>query len=202
MQIKCLSSWRQILPLVPLHSQSNPILALQFYFFNIRYNVILPSMVRSSKRSPSFRFLRQNPECILLSLIRNICWPSNKIWWTVQITKHSFYSFLVSSPLADSSSEPCPWTAWAYVLLSMWQTNFQNHTQEQANMVTLAGIFLQLFIPRCLQHSHFLDGTLYDDTLTLIMVTLSRCCKYRQLSILKLQPSLYSQMPPLWLARD
>jgi hypothetical protein len=115
-------------------------------------------MVRSYKRSPSFGFLRQNPECISLSLVRNICWPSvdstdhealvlqfspvsyggqyrsqsphstvfsSLLWWTVQITKHSFYSFLqspmvdstdhkalilqfspVSSPLAGSSSEP------------------------------------------------------------------------------------------------
>jgi hypothetical protein len=101
MQIKCSSSGGQILPLVPLHSQSNPILALQLYFFKIHYNIILPSMVRSSKRSPSFRFLRQNPECISLSLIRNICWPSNKIWWTIQITKHLFYSFLQSPPFGQ-----------------------------------------------------------------------------------------------------
>lgn len=99
MQIKCSSSWAQILPLVLLHCQSNPFLALQLYFFKIHYNIILPSMVRSSKRSPSFSFLRQNPEPISLSLVRNISWPSNKLWWTVQITQHSIYSVLHSPPL-------------------------------------------------------------------------------------------------------
>lgn len=200
MQIKCLSSWAQILPLVLLHRQSNPILVLQFYFFEIHYNIILPSMVRSSKKYPSFRFLRQISKCILLSPIHNICWPSNKTWWTVQITKPSFYNFLVSSPLVASSSEPCPWTVSACVLLPIRQPNYQTHTEEQAYVVILAGTVLQLFIPRCLKDCHFVHSILYEDTLTLIIVTLSRFCKYLQLSILKLQPSLNSQLPPLWFS--
>jgi hypothetical protein len=34
----------------------------------------------------------------------------------------------------------------------------------------------------------------HNDTLTFTMETLSRCCKYRQLSILKLHSSVYSQL--------
>jgi hypothetical protein len=173
---------------------------IQFYLFKIHYNIILPSIVRSSKRSPSLKFLHKNPKHILLSLICNI-WPSNKIWWTVQITKHLFYNFLQSPPSsADSSSAPCPWMVSAYVLLSMWQTKSQTHTQEQANMVTLTRMILQLFISRCLKNSHFLYGIMYGDTLTFTMLILFRFCKYRQLSILKLQPSLNSQLPPLWFS--
>jgi hypothetical protein len=85
--------------------QSN---ALQFYFFKIHYNIILPSMLRSSKKSPSPRLLCHSPTSISLSLIHNICWRSNKIWWTIQIMKHSFYSFLQPPPSsADSFSKTC-----------------------------------------------------------------------------------------------
>ena len=42
------------LPLVPILSQMHPVHTLQFYFINIHFNIMGPSVPRSSKWYPSF----------------------------------------------------------------------------------------------------------------------------------------------------
>jgi hypothetical protein len=46
---------------VPISSQISPLHALPFYFFNIYFNIILPSTPRSSKLPHSFSFPLQKP---------------------------------------------------------------------------------------------------------------------------------------------
>ena len=64
--------------------------------FKIHMNIILPSTIRSSKRSPSFRFSYQNRVCIsLLPHTCHMCNPSHPSgfdhpynnWWGLQIMK-------------------------------------------------------------------------------------------------------------------
>jgi hypothetical protein len=52
-------------------SPKNPERALSSYFFEIIFNITLTSMSRSSKWSPSFRFLYRKPTCI--SVLRHAC---------------------------------------------------------------------------------------------------------------------------------
>jgi len=51
---------------VPILSQINPLPTLQSNLFKIHFNIILPSMPKSSKWYLSFRFPHQNPVCISL----------------------------------------------------------------------------------------------------------------------------------------
>jgi len=51
---------------VPVLSQINPLHTLQSNLFKIHFNIILPSMPKSSKWYLSFRFPHQNPVCISL----------------------------------------------------------------------------------------------------------------------------------------
>ena len=52
-------------------SPKNPECALSSYFSEIKFVIILTSMSRSSKWSPSFRFLYRKPSCI--SVLRHTC---------------------------------------------------------------------------------------------------------------------------------
>jgi len=72
------------------------------HFLKIYLHIILPSMMRSSKRSFSLRFPHQNPTCTSpLTYMCHMPRPShsffcahrNNIWWAVQIMKlHFMYS--------------------------------------------------------------------------------------------------------------
>ena len=92
------------LPPVPIQSQNNPVHASPFHFLKIHFNIILPSMPRSSKCSLSTRYTHQNPICTLpvLHTCHKPC-PSrswfdhpNFIWWRVQsVNLLVMYPFLL-----------------------------------------------------------------------------------------------------------
>ena len=91
------------LPPVPILSQINPVHAFQSHSLKIRFNIILPSMPRSSNLSLYLGSPHQNTVCTCHAC--HMCYmpcPSNSswfdhpniIWWAVQIISFSLCSLL------------------------------------------------------------------------------------------------------------
>jgi hypothetical protein len=70
--------------LAPILSQLNPAHTLQFHFFRIHFNSILPCLPGSLKWSPSFRISGQNFVYIGLLFHPSWCHHLNYIWRGVQ----------------------------------------------------------------------------------------------------------------------
>jgi len=82
-------------PLVSILSQFNHGQTLRYYFWQLNFNIILPSAPRSYKWSPTFRFPTQNALCISLLVCATRFTPliflhfinTNNIWSGAQVMK-------------------------------------------------------------------------------------------------------------------
>ena len=82
-------------PPVSILAQPNPVHIPTFHLLEIRPNIIHPSKPRSPQRSPSLRFLHQDPIDPLSLLIRATLLPLGNLNLAVnlRILKHTFYFF-------------------------------------------------------------------------------------------------------------
>jgi hypothetical protein len=130
-------------PVVLILSRINSVYAPSFYFLKNHFNIIFPSMLRSSKWSLSLRCPHKNPvrtstrphTCYMPRLSHSlILWPKK---YLLSATNHEvphyaiFSSRLLPPPSLDwiSSSVPSSRTPLSYVLPSMWKTKFRTHIQ-------------------------------------------------------------------------
>jgi len=73
-------------PLVPIRSHTNPVHSLPLYFPDIHFNIIFPSMPRSSEWFLPFRSSDQN--CVRICHLSRACqsnpplFDHNNIWWS------------------------------------------------------------------------------------------------------------------------
>jgi hypothetical protein len=66
----------------PILTHMNPVHAPPSYCFKIHFNIILPSLSRSSKRSLSYRSSNQNSTCIFLLLCKcHMSWLLHSPWF-------------------------------------------------------------------------------------------------------------------------
>ena len=110
------------------------------YFFQVQFNIILPTVPRLSKWSAVCIFSHQNPLCtyILPYSCHMSCLShffhinkSNNIWWGVQIIK--FATKFSSVTVRHSPTSPLTCSAYCLPLIS--ENKFHSHIKQRANMV-------------------------------------------------------------------
>jgi hypothetical protein len=136
----------KISPLAPTMTNINPV-HVPLHFFDIHFNIILPSTPRTTERLIPFRIPHQNPKYMHLSsppYVQHAPPISFFLIWSpeqnlMRSTHHKAPSCVVSStPLLrrpslapTASSAPCSSTPIAYVPPYMWQHKIHTHMKHQ-----------------------------------------------------------------------
>jgi hypothetical protein len=127
--------------LYPKLDESNPHFLI--YFSNIHYNIILLSVLRSSKWSLPIGFSDQKVLCIshlsqacYIPYVSHLPWFDDpySIWSSSSLCSLLHYPAIYSSQVQIYFTASCSQTPWICVLHSDWETECHSHTKEQVKL--------------------------------------------------------------------